>query len=204
MLPPIYRNFRIYFKKDFIQDEVRDIFNPFLFRKYSQYEDIVDYINQSIISSDFPGFSDTGKKKKKFDKGRTKEYQGGLPVKEYFGKSLPITFRFTDYYLNYMVLYVAMIKHVDRKQKGDRIFLPDIHCQIMDDEDNIYLEFVYKNIKFEKIDQISLSKQNNSILNTQFNMEFKFNDFEVEFLSDNLQSSRNSKWHEFDYLNKLV
>lgn len=203
MLPPIYKNFKVYFKKDFIYKEVRDIFNKVLFEKHEMYEDIIDFINQSVVTSEFPGIGDTNTPIQTYDKGRTKEYQGGLPVKEYVDKNLPITFNVTNGYLNYIVLYVNIIKFLDHKNKNDKVFLPNIHFQILDDEDNIYIEFIYKNIKFTKLDPLSFSKQNNSILNTQFTAQFTFNDFDIIFHSFKLQSSRNSQAHEYDYLDKI-
>ena len=188
MTPPIYKNFRTYFKKNFIYPEIREIFNPFLFEKHVMYEDIIDFINQSVVGNEMPGISDINTPIQQYDKGRTKEFQGGLPVKEYIDKDLPITFNVTDHFLNYMVLYVNMVKHLDHRNKNDKIFLPDIHTQILDDEDNIYLEFVYKNIKFDSLGKLSLSKQANGILNTQFTMNLKFNDLDIIFHSFKLQS----------------
>jgi len=203
MIPPIFKNFRTYFKKNFIYPEIREIFNPFLLEKYVMYEDIIDFINQSVVANEMPGLSDSGTPIQQFDKGRTKEFQGGLPTKEHIDKSLPITFNVADHYLNYMVLYTNMIKHLDQRSKNDKIFLPDIHTQILDEEDNIYLEFVYKNIKFEKLSALSLSKQANGILNTQFTLDLKFNDIDIIFHSFKLQSSRDSKNQEHDYINKI-
>lgn len=203
MTPPIYKNFRTYFKKNFIYPEIREIFNPFLFEKHVMYEDIIDFINQSIVGNEMPGISDINTPIQQYDKGRTKEFQGGLPVKEHIDKDLPITFNVTDHFLNYMVLYVNMVKHLDHRSKNDKIFLPDIHTQILDDEDNIYLEFVYKNIKFDSLGKLSLSKQANGILNTQFTMNLKFNDLDIIFHSFKLQSSRDSKSQEHDYIGKI-
>lgn len=203
MLPPIHKNFRIYFKKDFIYPEIRHIFNQMLKQKSEMYEDIVDFINQSVIQSKFPGISDTGGPEQKFGKGRTVTYQGGLPTKEYVGKLLPISFRMTDFYLNYFTIYTNMVKHLDHASVNDKIFLPNIHCQILDDEDNVFLEFIYKNIKFENMDPIDLSKKNNNVINTEFTVNFLFNDFDILFHSFNFQATRNSQKHEYDYLDKV-
>ncbi len=101
--------------------------------------------------------------------------------------------------MNWLILYAQFNSHLDRKEGDelDRPHLPNVFLQIFDDEDNIIIELIYKEISIRSISDIDFRKQDVGLLTREFEMTLAFNDFDLKFNMDKIQSHRDASKHEY-------
>lgn len=193
---PIYSSFRFYFPKSFIFDPVREKFDKYFRAINLPYRDIVDYLNSTVINAKLPGIRDNGTRPQTHSQGRTRTFPTALQTKELLIKEVSISFQLKNSYLNWLILYSQFVAHMDRVEKT-KVFLPDVNLQIFDDEDNILIELIYKEVQIRSISDIDFRKQDVGLVTREFEMVLAFNDFDIKFNMDNTQSNRDSNKHEY-------
>lgn len=165
--------FRIYFPKNFIYDAIRLRYKNIMENLDFPFENLEDYINSTIIGTTMPGLSDDGSEEQYNRDGITRKYKSSKVLDNLVDKSFSITFKLTDGFLNWMILYDNMIAHLDHANK--KLYLPNIHLQLLDFDKNILCEFVYMEANFAKIDPLELAYSNNTPSMNTFTMEFYYN-----------------------------
>jgi hypothetical protein len=96
---------------DFLPQEILVTYAPILEKNWVQYENVIDYINSTIKSVNFPGLS--------FDmpsqtmmRGKRREFKPAKNVQDIVTtRELTINFRSVDADLNYWLLYDILNKH---------------------------------------------------------------------------------------------
>jgi hypothetical protein len=96
---------------DFLPQEILVTYAPILEKNWVQYENVIDYINSTIKSVNFPGLS--------FDmpsqtmmRGKKREFKPAKNVQDIVTtRELTINFRTVDADLNYWLLYDILNKH---------------------------------------------------------------------------------------------
>lgn len=92
-----------------------------------------------------------------------------------------------------------MLEYLDHRATSDKIYLPDCHLHIYDDEDNIIMQLIYKGVGFRSISDIDFRKTDRGIISKEFDLVLSFNDFFIDFNFENFQSTRNADDHEYEY-----
>jgi hypothetical protein len=158
---------------------VIETYTPILEKNWIQYENVIDYINSTIKSVNFPGIS--------FDmpmqirmRGKERNFKPAKNIQDIITtRELQITFRSVDSDLNYWLLFDILGKHyldVENQWLDPfTITALDIH------RDAIYV------IKFHEIILRSLSENNfnysqQKVNAKEFTMSFNFNFYDIEFL----------------------
>ena len=96
---------------DFLKPELIDNYRPILEKNWVQYENIIDYINSTIKSINFPGIS-FELPKQVLPRGKQRQYKPAINVQDLTTtKDLTITFRSVDSDLNYWLLFDILTKH---------------------------------------------------------------------------------------------
>lgn len=144
-----------------------------------QYETVIDYLNATIKSINYPGLS-VQTPEQNLIRGKTRAYKPAINVQDILSShELAITFRSVDADLNYWLAYDIFTKHY--LDVTNMYINPFILTAV-----DIWRDAIYR-IKFMEIIAIGLSdntfdysqQKTNS---KEFTITFKFNFTDVEFL----------------------
>jgi hypothetical protein len=166
---------------DFIPPALSDSYQRILEKNWVQYENVVDYLNSTIKSVNFPGLS-FEMPKQILPRGKERQFKPAKNVQDLTTtKDLTVTFRSVDSDLNYWIIFDIMTKHYldndNQFVKPFTITCVDIH------RDAIYnirfFEIIIKNLQ-----EINFNYTQQKVMPKDFTMQFHFNFFDVEFLLD--------------------
>ena len=163
----------------FLPTEVLDTYTPILEKNWVQYENVIDYINSTIKSVNFPGIS--------FDmpmqirmRGKERNFKPSNNIQDITTtRELQVTFRSVDSDLNYWLLFDIISKHY---LDVENAFLDPFTITCVD----IHRDAIYV-IKFYEIILKSLSDNDfnysqQKVSAKEFTMTFNFNFYDIEFL----------------------
>lgn len=150
------------------------------------FRDINDFVNQGIISTKINGLQDDGTEKQimpKFDSGqritnRTKTYQGSIDLQENLEKTISLTFKLRTSMMNWFILYENIIEY--REDKSSPVYLPDVHSQIMNYNDDIICSIIYKNIRPVELTPLEFGSSDSSIFSRDYTLTLSYNEFELK------------------------
>jgi len=152
---------------------------PILEKNWIQYENVIDYVNSTIKSVNFPGLSITTPEQSLLH-GKKRAYKPATNVYDLVStREFQVTFRSVDSDLNYWLMYDIILKHyLDVEHLYINPFIltaVDIH------RDAIYM------IKFLEIIAITISENifdysQQKVNAKEFTVTFKFNFADIEFL----------------------
>jgi hypothetical protein len=164
---------------DFLPTEILETYTPILEKNWIQYENIIDYINSTIKSVNFPGLN-FDMPKQIMMRGKERQFKPSKNNQDIITtRDLTITFRSVDSDLNYWLLFDIINKHyLDTEYQFVHPFTitcVDIH------RDAIYV------IRFYEIILKAMSEQdfNYSMQKTaaqDFTVTFHFNFYDIQFL----------------------
>lgn len=164
---------------DFLPQEIVNTYTPILEKNWIQYENILDYLNSTIKSVNFPGLSITTPEQSLI-RGKKRAYKPATNVNDILTtREFQVIFRSVDSDLNYWLTYDIFQKHYLDVQhmyiNPFTITAIDIH------KDALYV------IKYFEIISISLSEMvfdysQQKVNAKEFTLTFKFNFVDIEFL----------------------
>jgi hypothetical protein len=164
---------------DFLPQEIISTYAPILEKNWIQYENVIDYLNSTIKSVNFPGLSITTPEQTLI-RGKKRNYKPATNVNDIVSsREFQVTLRSVDSDLNYWMLFDIFQKHyldvTNLYINPFTITAVDIH------RDAIYV------IKFFEIIAISLSEvifdySQQKVNAKEFTLSFKFNFVQIEFL----------------------
>lgn len=186
-------------------DDTRSLFEKYFDNYGAPYADIMDYINSTIVTAELPGISDPGtrgqyttyKHDMRNDGGRVRTFKSGLQPKEQIEKSIKLTFKIKNSYLNWIALRMNALEFLTHTT--DVIFLPDCYLHIFDDDDNQLIDMIYKQVTIRDISKVEFRKQDRGIVSKEFDMTLAFNDHDMIFRMDKLQNNRSDELHSYTY-----
>jgi len=164
---------------DFVQTEILDTYTPILEKNWVQYANVIDYINSTIKSVNFPGIS--------FDmpqqitmRGKKRLFKPAQNIQDIITTSeLQVTFRSVDSDLNYWLLFDIINKHyLDTENAWLNPFTitcVDIH------RDAIYVIKFYE-IVLKSLSENDFNYSQQKVNAKEFTMTFNFNFYDIEFL----------------------
>ena len=92
---------------DFLPNEIIQTYTPILEKNWIQYENVIDYLNSTIKSVNFPGLS-FDMPKQMMVRGKELKYKPSKNVQDIITtRELTVTFRSVDSDLNYWKNYLA-------------------------------------------------------------------------------------------------
>ncbi len=164
---------------DFLPQEIINTYTPILEKNWVQYENVIDYINSTIKSVNFPGLS-IQTPEQSLIRGKKRSYKPATNVNDIVStREFQVTFRSVDSDLNYWLVFDIFQKHyldvINMYINPFTITAVDIH------RDAIYV------IKFFEIIALSLSEvifdySQQKVNAKEFTLTFKFNFVQIEFL----------------------
>lgn len=163
----------------FLPNETIETYTPVLEKNWVQYDNIIDYLNSTIKSVNFPGIS--------FDmpsqirmRGKVRNFKPSRNSQDIVTtRELQVTFRSVDADLNYWLLFDIINKHyLDTENQ----FLDPFTITCVD----IHRDAIYV-IKFYEIILKGLTDNNfnysqQKVNTKEFTLTFNFNFYDIEFL----------------------
>ena len=166
---------------DFIKQEVINTYTPILEKNWVQYENVIDYINSTIKSVNFPGISFDMPKQITM-RGKERQFKPAKNIQDITSThDLTVTFRSVDSDLNYWLVFDILSKHyLDVENAWVNPFTiscVDIH------RDAIYVIRFYE-IILKGLSENTFNYSQQKVNAKEFSMNFHFNFYDIEFLLD--------------------
>jgi hypothetical protein len=166
---------------DFIKQEVINTYTPILEKNWVQYENVIDYINSTIKSVNFPGISFDMPKQINM-RGKERQFKPAKNIQDITSThDLTVTFRSVDSDLNYWLVFDILSKHyLDVENAWVNPFTiscVDIH------RDAIYVIRFYE-IILKGLSENTFNYSQQKVNAKEFSMNFHFNFYDIEFLLD--------------------
>jgi len=164
---------------DFIKQEIIETYTPILEKNWVQYENVIDYINSTIKSVNFPGVGIDMPKQVNM-RGKERQFKPAKNVQDITSThDLTVTFRSVDSDLNYWLVFDILTKHyldVDNAWVNPfTITCVDIH------RDAIYVIRFYE-IILKGLSDNTFNYSQQKVNSKEFTMNFHFNFYDIEFL----------------------
>jgi len=164
---------------DFIKQEIIETYTPILEKNWVQYENVIDYINSTIKSVNFPGVGIDMPKQTNM-RGKERQFKPAKNVQDITSThDLTVTFRSVDSDLNYWLVFDILTKHyldVDNAWVNPfTITCVDIH------RDAIYVIRFYE-IILKGLSDNTFNYSQQKVNSKEFTMTFHFNFYDIEFL----------------------
>lgn len=164
---------------DFIPEEIIRTYTPILEKNWIQYDNVIDYLNSTIKSVNYPGLAiDTPEQK--LIRGKVRSYKPSKNIQDIVSsREISVVFRSVDSDLNYWICYDIFTKHY---LDTEHLYINPFTLTAID----IWRDGIYK-IKFFELIAISLSENlfnysQQKVQAKEFTMVFRFNFTDVEFL----------------------
>lgn len=163
---------------DFLPSEIIATYQPILEKNWVQYENVIDYLNSTIKSVNFPGIT-IETPTQTIMRGKQIAYKPSRNVQDIVGHELQIKFASVDSDLNYWLMFDIVTKHY---LDVEHLFLNPFTITALDiHRDGIYV------IKFFQIILKSLGGNNfdyaqQKVSAKEFELTFSFNFYDIEFL----------------------
>lgn len=164
---------------NFIKQEIIDTYSPILEKNWIQYENVIDYINSTIKSVNFPGVGIEMPKQTNM-RGKERQFKPSKNVQDITSThDLTVTFRSVDSDLNYWLTFDILTKHyLDVENSFVNPFTitcVDIH------RDAIYVIRFYE-IILKGLSDNTFNYSQQKVNAKEFTMNFHFNFYDIEFL----------------------
>lgn len=164
---------------DFLKPEVLNTYTPILEKNWVQYDNVIDYINSTIKSVNFPGIS-FDMPKQTLIRGKERQYKPAKNVQDITTThDLTITFRSVDSDLNYWLVFDIINKHY-LDVENSYVFPFTITCVDIH-RDGIYVIRFYE-IILKSLSDNSFNYSQQKVNSKEFTMTFHFNFYDIEFL----------------------
>ncbi len=172
---------------DFLPQHVVDTYKSVLEKNFIQYENVIDYLNSTILEIDFPGLS-IDLPEQTIIRGKKINYKPVTNVHDIVtSRDLDVTFRSVDNNLNYFMLWDIMIKHYLAVSDGNvpsniqyHYIQPFTVKNVDLNRDEIYT-ISFREIILKGISENKFSYNNQAYSESTFNLSFKYNWFDIEF-----------------------
>ncbi len=166
---------------DFLKPEIIDTYSPILEKNWVQYENVIDYLNSTIKSVNFPGISFPTPKQVNA-RGKERNFKPAINIQDIVTtRELQVTFRSVDSDLNYWLMFDILSKHyLDVENSWVSPFTitcVDIH------RDAIYVIRFYEIILKGLSDNVFNYSQQ-KVNAKEFTLTCMFNFYDIQFLLD--------------------
>jgi hypothetical protein len=164
---------------DFLPNETIETYMPILEKNWIQYANVIDYLNSTIKSVNFPGISFDMPKQLAM-RGKERQFKPAKNVQDITTThDLTVTFRSVDSDLNYWLMFDIISKHYLDVENSFitpfTITCVDIH------RDAIYVIRFYE-IILKGLSDNTFNYSQQKVTSKDFTLNFHFNFYDIEFL----------------------
>ena len=167
--------------QDFIKPEIINTYQPILEKNWVQYENVIDYLNSTIKSVNFPGIS-FDMPKQILMRGKERQFKPAKNVQDITTThELTITFRSVDSDLNYWLMFDLISKHY---MDVENSFLNPFTITCVDiHRDALYVIRFYE-IILKSLSENTFNYSQQKVTSKDFTLAFHFNFYDIEFILD--------------------
>ena len=167
--------------QDFIKPEIINTYQPILEKNWVQYENVIDYLNSTIKSVNFPGIS-FDMPKQILMRGKERQFKPAKNVQDITTThELTITFRSVDSDLNYWLMFDLISKHY---MDVENSFLNPFTITCVDiHRDALYVIRFYE-IILKSLSDNTFNYSQQKVTSKDFTLAFHFNFYDIEFVLD--------------------
>jgi len=164
-------NFIVTFNQGFFYKDIVQRYETYLKRLPIPYQNLHDYMTASIQSCTFPALSAEPVEQIYGQQNYTSK--GGLRLERYLDRTINITFKLYEGYINYWVMF-DMFREFYALEQTNR-FLPDITLTFLDQTGFEFFAVEFHQILMLSISELELNYSSNSAEFKTFNMSFNYN-----------------------------
>lgn len=175
--------FVLQFPRNFFYPEIREKWTPVINRLQTPYSTIEDYVNACIQSISFPAINiDTVSQ----GQGQFKvHYRPGKELNPIFDRSLDITFKLSESYYSYWILFEQFEKYLSYNREHP-IYWPSMHLLFLDHHGFNTITFKMTLVVPTGLSSLNLSYASIAADYNTFTLNVKYNDFEILYLPQGL------------------
>ena len=192
--------FRLLFPKNFLVPEIEEKYTNVLKAKHGYYLTPIDFINESIQHVNVLGFQEGVMQQAQSYKGaqptlyenRQKQnefmyaasefnYRSGVSPIALTDKTFSVTFRHSLGYLNYFILFENFWYLFSRDMKYEDM-VQKLYVDILNERGEIYSRIALYYPMINGMDMLELDYTQPVAQSQTFNVEFKYSNFDFEFL----------------------
>lgn len=185
--PPKGNDFVVMFNDNFIYEAVKSRYNDYFNQKNFVFQNITDYINATVIGVNFPAMKGSTNNKQ-LKGGTTYSQRSGLPSKNKMNKTVRITFQLKRGFLNWFIMNDLLSQYNDSVNSstgaeltGADTYLPPITIMILDDDGDMIVERILKNVVITDMDDLVLLKTDNRISKKEFTVTFEYGEWNNKY-----------------------
>jgi hypothetical protein len=164
---------------DFIKQETINTYTPILEKNWVQYENVIDYLNSTIISVNFPGINfDTPMQN--LVRGKERRYKPSKNIQDIVTThELTVNLRSVDADLNYWLMFDIISKHY---LDVENLFLKPFTITCVDiHRDAIYVINFFE-IILKGLSDNTFNYAQQKVSAKEFTLTFHYNFYDIEFL----------------------
>jgi len=165
---------------DFIPPEIVQSYTPILEKNWIQYENVLDYLNSTIKSVNFPGIN-FETPQQNLIRGKIRKYKPATNIQDIVGHELTITFASVDADINYWIIFDILSKHY---LDTDNLYVNPFTITAVDiHRDGLY-RISFREIILKALSDNTFNYSQQKVSAKEFTMTFHYNFYDIEFLLD--------------------
>ena len=175
--------FTVFFPSNFFYQEVKEKWEPIIERMRLPYQSIDDFMNAQIQSVTFPNVTiDIGtQQRNQYEVA----YPGGKELEPMISKDLTITFKLTESYISYFIMWDQIDTYLHYYDPGTAenlenkkaCWMEPIHLAFLSDAGFQLTEFRFEHITPTGLGELNLSYAATAASYNTFSLSLKYNRF---------------------------
>ena len=170
-----YSNFTFSFPKKWFYDDIYEKYDIFFKRNGIPYRNLDDYMSYTVQSVSWPAFSAEVAKQNK--RGKEITYKSGANFINNIAKELRVTFRTTEGFLNYMVMF-DQLQYYWARWENDTTYMKNFMINILDQRGHLTMSMLIEDVSFIGLSELELSFSSNIPEYRTFEATFAFNNIQ--------------------------
>ena len=176
-LPDITSQYVFNLPSDFVPKSINDLFMPMIELHHSMYDDVISYLNSTILKVDYPGLSMDTPNQTTF-KGKQINYRESRPFQDLFNnRQLTVVFAKTNGNFNYWMLVYLFKYHYLNESNFANPFL----LSVLDMNRDEIFTIEFKQIIFKEISDIEFNYGDFEFRENTFTVTFNFNFYDINY-----------------------
>lgn len=186
LLNPRASNFVFNFPKVWFYEPVVDRWKEYYKRQPLPFETVADFVNVSVQSIVFPGFSmDNVSQTKKH--GKQIDWKSSKPINDLYTREITVNFAHVDGYFNYWMLQDNINFFTSFSQ--EKQYMENLVIRVLDNEGFINSSIILTEVLFVSMSELELSYSSNTPDFKSFSITFSYNyiDIKLESIGSSIQ-----------------
>lgn len=176
---------------DFINQKIKEKYKKLLKKNHVPYDDVLDYLNSSILEVVFPSMSYITPEQTMYH-GKTIQWKGAQNVYDTFVRELDIVFDSVNSHLNYFILVDIL---TNEYLNTDKTYSPDLSITILDKHGDAIYDILFRSVNIKSLSEVRLNYSDQVVDQKSFSLSFIYNYLDIKYNldGDDIITDGNSK-----------